>query len=508
MYTDHFGLTAEPFSLTPDPAFLYLSPSHAEALAALKVGLQGRRGLMVMTGEVGAGKTTLLYSMLDELGPGIRSAYVTNTTLPFDDMLRLALLDFGVPTPATSRLELLTALNTFLGQCAADGITAALVIDEAQNLQDETFENLRLLSNFETFSSKLLQIVLVGQPELEAKLRRPELRQVAERIAVHCHVNPLTRRESQRYLAHRLRCAGGAPHLFTNAARRLVLRKAQGIPRRINILCHTALCFAYGRGLRRVTRAQVRAAVRERDGHGLVTLRRTAPKPLRGWLRPSLGALGFASLAAAIATMLAPTAEQLERLKLWLGNAPFEASASLRNADQAAEPPAPVAPPTDATAPAVAAIGPEGRVGGDERLFVTSAQGSVDSLAIGPSGSGSPLPHGPRERMKVRVPFEGQEKPFAPQSAAEPKESTAPEASIPGEGLDGQEPRDRAVLVQPGTSLEALMRATYGTVNPQLLRLVRAANPQIVDPDHILAGDTLVFPDTAVAQNDPSVHQP
>src|SRR5262245_11871001 len=164
MYTGHFHLRSEPFSLTPDPAFLYLSPGHAEALAALKVGLEGRRGLMVMVGEVGMGKTTILYSLLTELGEGIKTAYVSNTKLPFDDLLRQALSDFGVACASRDRVELLSALNGFLRQCAADGTTAALVVDEAQNLENDVFENLRLLSNYETYTEKLLQIVLVGQP--------------------------------------------------------------------------------------------------------------------------------------------------------------------------------------------------------------------------------------------------------------------------------------------------------------------------------------------------------
>ena len=273
MYVHHFGLQAEPFSLTPDPAFLYRSPGHAEALAALEIGLRSRRGFMVMIGEVGTGKTTLLYSLLTRLGSEVRTAYISNTKLSFDDMLQEALTDFGIPCPGLDRLDRLMTLNTFLRRCAVEDTTAALVIDEAQNLDGEAFENLRLLSNFETFTSKLLQIVLVGQPELEIKLRHPSLRQVAERVAVHCHVNPLSRAESRKYVQHRLECAGGSFALFSPAALRLLLRRAHGIPRRINIICHNALLFAYGAEAERVARSHVRAAAREREG--LVT---SAPK--------------------------------------------------------------------------------------------------------------------------------------------------------------------------------------------------------------------------------------
>ena len=194
MYESHFGLTADPFSLSPDPAFLYRSPAHAEALAGLRIALQSRRGLTTLIGEVGTGKTTLLYTLLADAEPAIHAAYLANTKLGFLELLRQALADWGVPpwggasapppghTPRPGgRLALLEALHAFLRRCDAEGAIAALVIDEAQNLDADTFEHLRLLTNFETYSAKLLQIVLIGQPELAAILRRPELRRTAHR---------------------------------------------------------------------------------------------------------------------------------------------------------------------------------------------------------------------------------------------------------------------------------------------------------------------------------------
>jgi general secretion pathway protein A len=265
MYARHFGLSDEAFSLTPDPLLFFLSPVHAEACAALKIGLQARRGLMVMTGEVGTGKTTLLYSLLSERSDQIHTAYISDTKLTFEEMLRLALADFGAPCISTQRLELLNALNAFLLRCAADGTTAALVIDEAHNLDDDVFEHLRLLSNFETFKEKLLQIVLVGQPELDAKLNRHELRQIAERVAVRCHLVPLTRRQSRAYIEHRLQTVGGSLDLFSPGALRLIVRKSAGIPRRLNILCNNALLFAYGAGALKVSASYARAAARQRE---------------------------------------------------------------------------------------------------------------------------------------------------------------------------------------------------------------------------------------------------
>ncbi len=262
----HFRLTVEPFALTPDPDFLFPSEAHTEALAGLKLGLWDRRGLLVLTGEVGTGKTTLVYSLLSQLDPQIETAYLSNTLLSFEELLESALHDFGVTATSRNRLDLQTALNTFLRECANRGKTAALVIDEAQNLTDEVFEQLRLLLNFETYKSKLLQILLAGQPELATKLKQPHLRQIGDRVAVRCDLGPLSSTDARAYIEHRLTTAGGSLDLFTRPALRLLIRKARGIPRRINVLAHNAMLFAYGRELGQVDRATVAQAVREHQG--------------------------------------------------------------------------------------------------------------------------------------------------------------------------------------------------------------------------------------------------
>ena len=278
MYWRRFNLTGEPFSLTPDPAFLYLSSIHAEAYAALTMGLKERRGLISMIGEVGTGKTTLVYSLLSTVGPEIHTAYISNARLSFDGILRSALRDFGVRGDNLHGVDLLDAFNEFLQGCARQGTTAALVIDEAQNLSHDTFEDLRLLSNFETYKHKLLQIVLVGQPELDSKLRDPALRQVAERIAVRCHVNPLTAQETRHYIDHRLSAVGGSSDIFTETALRTIISRSAGIPRAVNILCHNAMLFAYGQAKSKVTRAMVLEAVHEKEGVGLVRTGSSLPR--------------------------------------------------------------------------------------------------------------------------------------------------------------------------------------------------------------------------------------
>jgi len=452
MYLRHFQLAAEPFSLTPDPAFLYLSPGHAEALAALKIGLMGRRGLMVMTGEVGTGKTTLLYSWLTQLAPNVHSAYVSNTRLPFDAMLRQALADFGVPTDSRERVELLNRLNDFLLHCASEGAVAALVVDEAQNLDDDTFENLRLLSNFETLTAKLLQIVLVGQPELDTRLRQPHLRQVADRVAVHCHINPLTRRERRNYVAHRLDCAGGLPELFTRGALRLLVRHCEGIPRRINILCHNALLFAYGRDAQDVTATHMRAAVREWQGKGLTTFarrrfRRVArnvacvPSRRRLWWQPTAATVAVLAITGAVAA------------GRW-NNPPAGGHASDAVPLDEADDSAPRVQRLPAKTEAVAISG-------------------LEPLATAPPSTGQAA-EPPAEPPAAHVTND----PAAPASAAGTQEA----------------PRFLEVRVPQGATLAALARPIYGELTPAILDRIKRANVGLVDVNHILAGDTLRFP--------------
>ncbi|MBI3769561.1 MAG: AAA family ATPase [Deltaproteobacteria bacterium] len=458
MYASHFHLRAEAFSLTPDPAFLYLSPGHAEALAALKIGLEGRRGIMVMVGEVGTGKTTLLYSLLSELGEGIKTAYISNTKLRFDDILRQALADFGVPCASRDRVELLAALNGFLRQCAADGTTAALVIDEAQNLRNDVFENLRLLSNYETYTEKLLQIVLVGQPELETKLRQTSLRQLRERIAVRCNINPLTRDESRRYLEHRLqRVDGTSAAIFTGPASALIVLKARGIPRRINILCHTAMLFAFGRGAHLVTFAIARTAVRENEGRGLVTIGRGLRAKLTN---PDASALLMGS-----------------RFRPWWAVAGFlsatVAMIGVGRLDPRSE-------PTDATALTIGAP-PATDGSGDESSRPSLHARDYDRLNAAIETLAN----------AIALRKAGGDSPEAPTVAAEAAAVAPPAAEQP---TTPSQPY-REVRVPRGTTLWALVKDVYGEEHPELIDLIKSANPQIVNANRILAGDTLRFPE-------------
>jgi general secretion pathway protein A len=351
MSYDHFRLSGEPFSLTPDPAFLYLGAKHREAMAAVQYGLLNGRGFISLIGEVGTGKTTILYSVLSQLGPEVAAAYVPYSAHAFEDLLAAALKDFGErPRPGASRLELLETLQSMLVRRDAAGRRTALVIDEAQTLSDATFEELRLLSNFETYTHKLLQIVLVGQPELQERLRQQNLRQLRQRVSVRAVIQPLDAAEMRSYILHRLGQVGGDERLFEPGALRTIVRHAQGIPRRANILCHNALLFAFGRNLPAVTARVAAEAVAEMDERsaGRLGRRLRGLSGMRSW-RPVLGAAAAGALVMVASGMLSGSDGANGSA---VGN-PLQGEGLPAVSVVAEAPEAPSMPPPDATAPVV-----------------------------------------------------------------------------------------------------------------------------------------------------------
>ena len=245
MFLKFFGLTSKPFELTPNPEFLFLTPNHREALAQLIYGVQEQKGFILMTGEVGTGKTTVLRTLVQRIDGRANSAFVTNSTLPFDEMLEYALADLGVSDPRGTRAQRLIALNRFLIEQRRAGRNTVIIVDEAQNLSIETLEQIRLLSNFETNSAKLLQIVLSGQPEIWAKLQRPELRQLKQRIGLRCWLTPMTAEQVGQYIKSHLRVASVTRQLFTDEAIVRIAAYSRGIPRMVNIVADHCLLSAY-----------------------------------------------------------------------------------------------------------------------------------------------------------------------------------------------------------------------------------------------------------------------
>jgi general secretion pathway protein A len=296
MYAAYFGLTREPFSIAPDPRLLFMSERHREALAHLLYGVQGGGGFVLLTGEIGTGKTTVCRSFLDQVPEHCKLAYIFNPKLTVAELLETICHEFGVEVPSPEGRqptvkEYLDPLNAFLLASHAAGRNSVLVIDEAQNLSAEVLEQLRLLTNLETSERKLLQIILIGQPELREMLARPELEQLAQRVIARYHLQALGEEETTQYVRHRLEVCGlQRPLPFDRAALRRVHRLSGGVPRRINLLCDRALLGAFATGQATVTRAIVDRAAAE----VFEPMRIAVPL----WRRPAI-ALGLGIVAGA-----------------------------------------------------------------------------------------------------------------------------------------------------------------------------------------------------------------
>src|SRR5919197_494112 len=312
MYLDFYGLKEKAFNTTPDPKFLCLTPGHREALAQLVYSVRENRGFLVLTGEVGTGKTTLLHALLRRLNGKAAVAYVFNSTLPFDGLLEYMLEELGVPERASSPAQRLLALWRFMLARRRAGQNTVLILDEAQNLDAATLERIRMLSNFETPTEKLLQILLVGQPELRARLNRPELRQLKQRIELQCSLPPLSHEQVREYVQTRLRVAGARDlELFSAEAQTRIAAYSGGIPRRINILCDHCLVIGYAEQRARIEVDVVDQAIEALEG--------PAHHPARGRSSPArasrerwiLGAVAAAALAGVAVSPLRLDATQL-----------------------------------------------------------------------------------------------------------------------------------------------------------------------------------------------------
>jgi len=247
MYKEFFGLRANPFNVNPDPRYLFLTRHTEEALACLTYGIQSRKGFVLLTGEVGTGKTTLINKLLEWLRlQQVATAFIFNSRMDVPQLLDFVMADFGIPCDSKSKSQVLQRLYNWLLDRYRAGETAVLIVDEAQSLSDEVLEEIRMLTNLETFTEKLLQIVLVGQPELEQRLKQPQLRQLRQRLTLRAKTHPLNVEETKAYIAQRLRIAGsnGEP-IFDNDAVLALFRYSTGIPRIINLLSEHCLVSAF-----------------------------------------------------------------------------------------------------------------------------------------------------------------------------------------------------------------------------------------------------------------------
>jgi len=280
LYQTHFGLSQAPFNITPDPSFLYLSASHREGLAQLSYGIRARKGFVVLTGEVGTGKTTLIHALLNDLNGSAQTALIFSTIVSPADLLRSVCEEFGLVEPKRPLQDIhdyLVSLNGFLLESYRKGENCALIIDESQNLSAEVLESIRLLSNFETSKDKLLQILLVGQPELAVRLNSPELRQLKQRVMLRHHLRALSQQECCEYVSNRLKVAGGDRQIFTPNALESIHTYSGGIPRIMNVLCDNALLTGYALGRKEIDTGIIREVAEDLS----ITTNPEARRPIR-----------------------------------------------------------------------------------------------------------------------------------------------------------------------------------------------------------------------------------
>lgn len=289
MYEEFYGFKEKPFSIQPDPDFLYMSKRHALAYTMLEYGVQNRAGFTVICGEVGCGKTTLIRHLLNSLGTDLTVGLVSNTHPDIGDLLEWIMMSFGLPYEGMSSVARYDAFQQFLIKEYGAGRRVLLIVDEAQNLSAGALESLRMLSNINADKDQLLQVILVGQPQLRELIKRPELHQFAQRIASDFYIPPLTIQEVARYIDHRLRVAGRTEPLFSYRAIARIAEVTRGIPRSINILCDLALVYGFASELTEIKVALIDEVLRDRAEYGVMAtplLGMNAPLPALPPVKP------------------------------------------------------------------------------------------------------------------------------------------------------------------------------------------------------------------------------
>lgn len=441
MYKEFFNFSAEPFRVTPDPGFLYLTDQHKEALAAIIYGIAKRKGFVCITGEVGVGKTTILRSYLDSADePGLKFVYIYNPNVSFQALLRHIFKEIGLVYPGDEIAGMVDALRAWLIEHHKRRETLVLLIDEAQNMPMGTLESLRMLSNLETSTEKLVQIVLVGQPELESLLAERQLRQLESRIAVRTRLGPLSKADSANYIRHRLKCVAldGKP-AFAESAIAEIVKHSHGIPRRINVLADNALMTAFGHKVRPVSLKVVREVIKDlklKDTGG--KRRKWSGVPWRG-IGVGAGALATAGAVLAGGMLLRDVAPELV----------------------------------------------------DERGVSAPVPPPVEHQALRPMDL-KPMDIQPAEAKPMPEPVAVPALPSVPPPI--PVETRAA-LSLPDITPAVEAPRKRMLrIVAPGDTLAGLTFDVYGRVDRPMLDWVKRNNPEIVNIDRIAVGQMIEFP--------------
>lgn len=445
MYLEFYGFSEQPFNVTPDPRFLFFTESHREALSAMIYGISERKGFVSVSGEVGIGKTTLVHQLLSSLDLKIRVVVISQTKITFEQLLREVLLELGLPVGYEDKPSLIRRFKQYLESRRPDE-NLAILVDEAQHLSIEAMEDLRLLSNLETATSRLLQVVFVGQPELEGKLNCRELRQLKQRIVIRRRILPLREGDCRMYIEHRLNIVGSStPQVFIPDAVAMIARHSRGIPRVINILCDNALLIGYSRGRKKVNALLVQEAISHMEAlapaeAGEKTRAEKRERARRGFRRrmPAWPYAAAAVLALLMAILLGREFGGALQEKLW--------------------PPFPVSPPAREqriAAPAVAPLLPG----------ATPPQAAPAAPLETPPAAQPPLP--------------------PPVLSSAPL--NAPAAARP-------EIRVESATAKAGETLRSLSLAYYKFSNTTVLDYLLQFNPEIEDPDLVKANQKIFIP--------------
>lgn len=534
MYNSYFGFREKPFNVTPDPRFFYTNSVYQEAYASLLYGIRERKGFIALTGEVGTGKTTLLRMLMNNLDATIRFVFFYNTTLTFEELVTFTCEELGLTVKGAGRLQEIQSLNEFLIAQLKKGGTGVLLIDEAQNLAEDVLENLRLLSNLETTSEKLLQIVLVGQPELEVKLNQASLRQIKQRIAVRSRLDRLKDEEVGPFVAHRL-SAGGykGRDLFSAEAIQNIALYSKGIPRLINIICDNALVIAYASSQKKVSAEMIREAARdlglESDPPMAEAAKAESPKmeapkaesPKVEIPKVEIPKVESPRVESPVA-MRAPNNGKEKPLQRLKGEPPTRRPRRLARlgvgAFMALLVFSPLAFVVDPFETKDLLLGLKlnvdelpGKMGKGLKLFEDKFFSRVANMEEVQAPVPSESSTEPRPEPKGQSPSNPYPEPFASAKQAEPPYSQDPlERSQPGKvenfstinsrqpakvrGVARGEWKERPMVIQYGSTIGGIASEVYGGNKILAMDLLKEANPQIQNLNWVLAGQSLSLP--------------
>ena len=478
MYLKFFGFSKEPFHTTPDPEFLYLSPSHKQALGSIIYGISQRKGFIAIVGEVGVGKTTILRAYLEKTAQqNEKTVYIFNSNISFTELVKTILRSLDLQPVGEAVSEMTDQLHEALIAEYRSGGTVVLVIDEAQNMPIDTLENLRMLSNLETSTDKLIQMILIGQPELETMLNRQDLRQLRQRLAIWAKIDSLTAVESRAYIECRLaQVTAKEAEVFTSGAIKLLVNAAGGIPRRLNILCDNALVTGFGYQTKPVSSKIVREIISDMDG----------PKPHAFWK-------WIPSMAVALIIVIGlpwvdrlPWPESMRALWVdtWKDQGPVKITKNSTNrvGSHKTIPHSTIGNRTSSSEETVPVrTSDERKVGQKETINLNTVpdEGSDEGIDEGINDTSSTA------NAMVNV------------SAGSAVEEVNPKPEVPR----SMHRRDSAFpvvkIVKKGDTLSQLTKEVYGEVTSQYMEWVTQHNPQIVMEDKILSGQKIVFPSKA-----------